>query len=202
LLSASIVAGDISGTVRIRNLSETGAMLEGASLPKAGRPLTLRRQELEMGAVVVWLNGSRCGVRFDGKISVEGWKSGTWVASSGAPDQSQVDSIQAAVRRGAEVLPIKTGDDRYDVVDVHAVGTHIAEELNYVARLLVDMGDQLSDEPTLVRKYPQILQNFDRVSQILGHLAAVVGASDQDAAVKAIGMEDLKGRLLRKRLFR
>lgn len=202
LLAATIVAGDISGAVRIRNLSETGAMLEGASLPKVGRPLTLRRQELEMGAVVVWAIGSRCGIRFDGKISVEGWKSGTWVASTGVPDQSQVDAIQAAVRRGVDVSPSDTSDEANGVGDAQVVGKYIAEELRYLARLLVDMGDQLSDDPTIIRKYPQIMQNFDRMSQILEHLGRVVEASDQSAAVRAIGMEDLKARLLRQRLFR
>lgn len=177
-------------------------MLEGASLPKVGRPLTLRRQELEMGAIVVWLDGSRCGVRFDGKVSVDGWTTGTWVAPSGARDQSKVDAIQSAVRLGAEVSPVEPDSDASDVADGNALAQHMAEELNYIARLLADMGNHLSEEPTLIRKYPQMLQNFDRASQILEHLAKVATASDPVAAAKAIGMEDLKGRLLRKRLFR
>jgi len=50
LLSGTIESRDIWSPVRIRNLSETGALLEGAVLPEVGEHLVLRRQDIQIGA--------------------------------------------------------------------------------------------------------------------------------------------------------
>lgn len=50
--------------VVIRNLSRTGAMLEGSNLPKANREAFLKRGEIDAMGVVVWSQGDRCGFQF------------------------------------------------------------------------------------------------------------------------------------------
>src|SRR5690606_32539453 len=54
MLAASISASTVSAPVRIRNLSEAGAMIDGPALPDAGSTLMLNRLELSVTAVVVW----------------------------------------------------------------------------------------------------------------------------------------------------
>ena len=100
LLTASIEAGALKAPVRIRNLSETGAMIDGAALPDIGTVLTLRRLEV-VRAVVVWSATGRCGIRFDGVAAVEDWVAGVRQARPAERSQARVDAIQAAVRRGA-----------------------------------------------------------------------------------------------------
>jgi hypothetical protein len=74
----------------------------------------------------------------------------------------------------------------------------LADELDYVRRMLDVMGEQLSaDRPTVIR-HGVTLQTLDIAGQILGHVAAVTRASDPDEAVSRIGMSELKARLLRR----
>jgi len=185
--------------VRIRNLSETGGLLEGAVLPKVGARLVLRRLHLEIGGTVIWSDNNRCGVKFEGTISVAGWRSGNWIAPAGGADQARVDNIQAAVRGG--VLPAVPAKNRpewiLEQVDAD-IDARVAEELTALRRLLADMGSQFSDEPLLVEQYPGTLQRFDLACQILGHLADLLKADDRSAAIDAIGMEELRQRLRRK----
>lgn len=187
--------------VRIRNLSGSGALLEGPAFPIVGEKLTLRRSDIEIGATVVWRAGSRCGVKFDGTTSVADWVSGKSSGGGPSPNQALVDNIQAAIRSGSPVTA--TGRSIADPEFVKSnLDGRLAEELALVIRLLENMGDKLTDEPIIVQRHPKTLQDFDLACQILGHLAAVLTAEDRCAAVDAIGMEDLRARLLRKPIFK
>lgn len=73
----------------------------------------------------------------------------------------------------------------------------LAEELEYVCRMIEAMGDTLSADPMVVRRHMTSLQTVDIAGQILGHVANVVRSSDPAGAVERIGMCDLKGRLRR-----
>lgn len=53
------------GGVAVRNLSCTGAMIEGEDMPHAGRDIILRAAGKELFGTVVWSDGRRCGVAFD-----------------------------------------------------------------------------------------------------------------------------------------
>lgn len=56
----------ISREVRVvlRNLSCTGAMLEGDDLPPSGRTVVLKRGPIDVMGQVVWTAGGRCGLEF------------------------------------------------------------------------------------------------------------------------------------------
>ena len=99
---------------------------------------------------------------------------------------------RASIRRDSPPPPhsaIPTEDD---------LELRLAEELDYARRLLDCMGDALSADTFIVRRHLAELQTVDIVGQMLGHIASVVRSSDRVAAVEAIGMTALKGRLLRK----
>ena len=201
LLSATIETASLKAPVRIRNLSEGGALLEGAVFPDVGGVLTLCRLEIAIDATVMWRAGSRCGIQFKGKAAVADWVSGTQSRSSHNIDQARVDSIQAAVRSGRPIPVSKGGSAPPPVVDTD-LDRRIAEEISYVKRLLEIVGDELTDAPIVVQRYSRSLQSFDLACQILGHLSTILTASNRDAAVQAVGMEDLRARLLRKPLFK
>lgn len=200
-LSATIEAGTLKTPVRIRNLSEGGAMLEGAAFPHVGEELLLRRLEIQMVATVVWHTGSRCGVQFRGRAAVSDWVSGSRSASSHDRDQARVDEIQAAVRAGQPLSTTPVPSTFAARVD-EGLDQRIAEELSYVKRLLENVGDELTDAPIVVQRYSRSLQSFDLACQILGHLSTILTASNRTAAVDAVGMDDLRARLQRKPLFR
>jgi hypothetical protein len=194
LLLAATVRTDFGGApVRIRNLSEGGAMVEGAALPAVGERLTLSRAQLAVGATVAWRTGDRCGVRFDRTVSVVQWAAGLKLPTG----QAEVDAMQAAVRSGAAPTPSPAPD----AVVREEVEQRIAEEIGLVARLIETMGDELADEPVVVHRHPGTLQNFDLAVQTLRHLGRILAAEDRAGAIATIGMDDLRARLSRQRNF-
>jgi len=195
LLSASIEAGGLKAPVRIRNLSEGGAMIDGTALPDVGTALVLRRLEIEIGATTVWRASGRCGMKFEGSVSVEEWVSGVRRLSFGT-GQARVDAIQAAIRSGA---PLPAESEEHDPpVELPPVESRIAEEISYARHLLDKVGDELTDDPVILQRYSHSLQGFDEACQILDHLAKILGAPDPDAAIDAVTMQELRARLLKK----
>jgi hypothetical protein len=200
-LSATIEAGALKTAVRIRNMSATGAMIDGAALPSVGADLTLRRLAVEIGATVVWRAQGRCGIQFDGAVSIEAWIAGKYQAErSDVRGQARVDAIQAAIRSGTP-LPKDTAIARQPPSKAVSLDRRIAEELLYVKRLLDAVGDDLTKDPIMLQRYSRTLQNFDAACQILDHLSTIVGADDPAEAAAAITMQELRARLVGKALF-
>lgn len=202
LLAATIEAGTCKTAVRIRNLSESGALLEGPAFPNVNEKLILRRLSYEVEATVVWRSHSRCGVRFDAGLSVADWSSGTWSGPANSRGQARVDTIQAAVRANIPAASPRIRADADPEELNENLDARFAEELEHVRRLLVKMGNELTEEPIMVQRHSAALQGFDLACQILGHLADVMTAQDRGAAVGAIGMDDLRARLRRKPVFK
>ena len=71
MLAATARCGTAILSVRIRNVSETGALIEGEGLPPVGEPIHLSRGDTEIDGVVAW-------------------------AADAAPDHEQ--AVQAALR--------------------------------------------------------------------------------------------------------
>ena len=76
------------------------------------------------------------------------------------------------------------------------------EELAFLRRLVETMGDELSNEPLIISRHMRTLQRFDVLAQALGHVAAILASDDRLATVEAIGMHDMRARLLRKAIFK
>lgn len=201
LLSGTIEAEGLKVPVRIRNLSESGAMLDGAALPRPGTRLVLRRNEIEVAAEVVWQNDGRCGIAFDkSAVTVDEWVSGKRVPISPFETQrgqARVDAIQGAVRSGV-ALPAEPEAPSAlpSPADLEA---RIVEELFYVRRLLESLGEALVEDPAVLAQHMEALQDLDRASQVLGHLGTVLNAKDRITAAQAIAMQDLRARLVRGR---
>jgi hypothetical protein len=117
--------------------------------------------------------------------------------------QERCDAIQAeyrsapprpSIRREAPPLPpaLVATDDQLML--------SLAEELEYVRRMIEIMGDTLCADPIVVGRHMTALQTVDIAGQILGHVAKVVRSSDPAGAVENIGMCDLKGRLKKQAL--
>ncbi|MCW2367899.1 hypothetical protein M2334_000098 [Sphingobium sp. B11D3D] len=189
LLSATIEAEGIAAPVRIRNLSEHGALLEGAALPPVGAGLVLRRLQLEMGATVIWVDKNRCGVRFEGTISVSGWREGNWIAAASQIGLPRADAPLPSSR------PAAAGTAPRASAPTAELDRRIAEELDVLRHLIEDLGTQLVETVDITSR-ATALQQFDLAAQTLGYLAEVLKAPDRAAAIDAIGMERLRQRLL------
>lgn len=91
--------------VRLLDLSRTGAMLEGPSLPVTGQDVVIKCGGTDAFGVVVWARPERCGIRFDEPIPQEDVErqrlSGEFSARSGiTPDQMQAAKAWATGQTG------------------------------------------------------------------------------------------------------
>lgn len=117
-------------------------------------------------------------------------------------EQRRVDALQAAVRAEAcrpsyqpAPPPPQALAQTCDVVELR-----LAEELDYARRLLEMLGDQLANDPIILHRHAQTMQGFDRIGQIIGHVATVFQAQDKWAAIDRIGMQEMRSRLTRRAL--
>jgi hypothetical protein len=65
LLIARLVTTWNERIVKLRDLSATGAMIEGHRVPPVGTDILLQRGSLEVFGTIVWTKGEQAGVEFD-----------------------------------------------------------------------------------------------------------------------------------------
>jgi hypothetical protein len=199
MLAATVESGGRVNAVRIRNLSETGALIEGSGLPGAGASMILKRGDLQVASTIAWASGERRGVRFDSPTPVQEWTGGKikLAEPGGLRDQKRVDAFQAEARTSTPPAPERV-QIASDPAGREQLDSRLADELAYVQRLLETVGDELIAEPLFVQRHAQTLQGIDLASQILTHVAAIIVAQNREEAIERIGMEDLRARLKRK----
>ncbi|HEU0100068.1 MAG TPA: PilZ domain-containing protein [Allosphingosinicella sp.] len=202
LLAATAEVDGRTLPVRIRNLSETGALIEGAGLPDAGMPLVVMRGDLQVAATVAWAVGGRRGVRFAGPTPVNEWTGGKPkpIDCTGLRDQRRVDAIQVEARTDAALGRALRAPPEAAAPPpaLPQLDQRLADELGYVQRLLEGLGDELIADLLLVQRHGRSLQSLDLVGQILGHVSTILRSDDKAAVVEKIGMEDLRARLKRR----
>lgn len=71
LLAASIESGGTVLTVKLRNLSAEGALIEGDQLPVEGSRILFRRNELAVPSRVAWVQGKHAGIAFAVPLKAE-----------------------------------------------------------------------------------------------------------------------------------
>lgn len=64
LLAASVEVDGVVVSVKLRNLSEEGALIEGEKLPPEGSVTFFERNDLRLKSRVVWVEGLYAGVAF------------------------------------------------------------------------------------------------------------------------------------------
>lgn len=113
--------------------------------------------------------------------------------------QQQADAAVAAAR-GAVRKPLFKPPPPQPAPSRDATDIRLAEELDYIRRMLDAMGDRLADDPIILQRHAQTMQGFDLIGQMLGHVAKVVGTADRKAAIELV-MPDMRARLQRRSLF-
>jgi len=71
LLAATVDVAGKPVSVKLRNLSEEGALIEGEHLPLEGSTTFFQRNELRLRSRVVWVHGRYAGVAFDYPLKSE-----------------------------------------------------------------------------------------------------------------------------------
>lgn len=170
-LSAVAHWAGTSAPVRLRDLSATGARLEGPVLPDLDKPILLSRGELRCEGLVVWREPGRCGVRFNDMLQVVAWIPG----SSSEPGQAKVDQMVARVR---------FEQSRRDVAPTHdPLSSRIAEEIVHTTRLLQGISEALAADPLVAASHRRHLKEMSVSVRVLAHIARILAAADADVPI-------------------
>jgi len=71
LLAATIEVCGAPLAVKLRNLSEEGALIEGAPLPAEGSATVFERKDMRLTGRIVWVEGNYAGIAFDTPLNRE-----------------------------------------------------------------------------------------------------------------------------------
>ena len=183
-LSAILCAGDRSYPIRIRNISKSGAKIEGDRLPHDG-DIEIRRADHLHKAEIVWANGKSRGIRFTRDIELA-----DWIPSLNNSGQQQVDQ-RIAQARAAPLAPVEAADDSLPI------DKRVAEEMTLASRRLGQTLDKLSEFTPLLARNATELQELEVLQQLLVGLARILEDEDPVAAAQKFGMDDVRRRLLR-----
>lgn len=161
---ATIYAGTGSAPVKVRNLSSSGALIEGPVLPHPGTQVRLSRGGLSITADIVWQKDGRAGLRFESVVSVADWLPHGRAISA----QQRVDEIvQQAKDTSNGMLP---------VASIDYPGSQIAKlsatDLTRLRLAIQSLAEDLAADPAAVERHGSKLQTLDIAAQALGRLAS------------------------------
>ena len=166
-VAAMLYGGDGSVTVRIRNMSQGGALIECSQAPPEGAPVRLTRGSLSADGHVAWARDNRAGIAFGGAVAVADWLP----RGNKATAQQRVDAMIHACRTGAAAP-----------TDAPA-GPGVADEIR---KQLLEFGDalnlaaaELAADPAVAANHPLALQTLDVTTQRLEKVAAALAGRDQ-----------------------
>lgn len=173
MLAASLEFDGERHPVFVRNLSVTGAMIEGRLLPLSGDRVILYRDDHRVPATVIWSSGNRCGLSFSAQVTLDAMIKRSKAATATTPHQARIDAIQRALR---DNRPMPSFDQTESLIGAAAVGKRLADEIGYAQRLVETVNDTLSGDAYVLSRYAVILQQIDEAEQLLRKLALGLSA--------------------------
>lgn len=157
MLAAVVECAGERWDVFLRNVSTSGAMMEGRRLPSTGDEIRLVRGDIRIGARVVWRQERRCGVHFHGRVAVAEMMRRVVSANH----QARIDQLQQSLRAGL-VVP--------EPAERRAVQRDAAADFGYACRLVETLGDDLTADAYILSRYGTSLQKLDELMQLLKRL--------------------------------
>lgn len=155
-VAAALYTDRGSAPVRIRNMSQYGALIEAPAVPEPGTAVVLKRGSLEVAGEIAWKAGQKAGIALATSVNVADWMS----RKAGA-HQERVDEI---------VSNLKSGKPSDPVADVAGKSSDALAELEALRADLARLAAGLAADAILVATHPEIqmvdiaLQRVDRIT--------------------------------------
>ena len=175
-LGAVVRGPGLSVPVKVRNMSVTGALIEGAAMPESGAQVELIRGSLVVPATVAWSAEQRCGLRFSSLVCVR-----EWLAPQTASAQQRIDDAVRLLKLGALPMPQRP-DAQAELSAGAPQSLQFGEDLRRVSRLIENLGQELANDTNILMQHGEKLQNLDIALQMVAVVAdALSGSLDADA---------------------
>lgn len=159
-VAATLYADAGSTPITIRNMSQSGALIEAAVLPDVGERIRLSRGQLRANGWIAWRVERRAGVRLASAVHVP-----DWMSRQVSADQERVDALLSMVRNDGPTAP--------------AIAARTTGQLSMEAELLqlrVELGEleaALLQDVVVIATHPELqtldisVQRIDRVLKAL-----------------------------------
>lgn len=157
---ATVYAATGSMPVKVRNLSSTGARIEGPVLPPEDAQICLRRGDLEVSGKIIWCREGNAGVRFDSKVKVADWLPR---GRASAPQQ-RIDRVVHEARQSSAVASPSVVAHLPDSIPTEL-------ELLRLRQAIEMLADDLANDPVVLERYGHKLQVLDMAASALRKLA-------------------------------
>ena len=182
-LAASLYCDGSCSTVKVRNMSASGALIECGTVPHSGSLVQLVRGELIAHGLVTWSAEGQCGIRFSGTVNVQQWR-----ATPTNSEQQRVDDVVRLVKAGAIPLPLPPLSEAVSAGSTPEAGEHLAGDLRRVAQLIEQMGSELAGDSSVVDRHARPLQSLDIAAQVLAAVEAILAGERDVDATKLAGL--------------
>lgn len=159
--------------VFVRNLSASGAQVDGKYLPLEGESVVLHRDDHRIPAIVAWTTRNRCGLSFGAHVRVDALIKRGKPGEASTQHQGRVDAIQRALR---ENRAVPSFDETEALVGAAAVGKRLSDEVGYAHRLVDGVNEALSNDAYILARYAVVLQQLDEAEQLLRKLNGQLSA--------------------------
>ena len=161
-LAATLNMAVGSVAVRVRNISERGALIDGPKLPAEGAAVALRRGSLIAHGEIAWHTADQCGIRFLADIDVE-----SWTRRVGHAGQRDVDQMVALVQRPAAAAAATGVSPAFPDPQATPVLTPREDSLAQISADLAEACERLAVRPDLVKICAEELLELDAIAQRL-----------------------------------
>ena len=161
-VAATLYGGGGASPVRIRNMSASGVLVEGAGLPQRLAAVTLKRGSLQITGEVAWKADQKAGIAFSTTVDV-----GAWMSRQPSSDQARIDAIVSDFKTGSGAH--SGGQAAEPLPGCNSLETELLQLRADIARL----GNSLVNDPALVAAHPEVqmldisLQRVDRMIERL-----------------------------------
>lgn len=171
--------------VKIRNISPTGALVEGPVIPAVGTPVQLVRGGLIANGLVAWAVEGRCGLKFSSCVDVQQWR-----ATPVNSEQKRVDEVVRLVKAGAVPLPIPPIVRMGSPGDLEDMAAELAGDLGRASELLNHLGGTLAADCDVVTRHGTALQKLDIAVQVIAAVEAIIAGRSDTASdgAKLLGL--------------
>jgi hypothetical protein len=147
--------------VRVRNLSQNGALVEASVLPEAGTSVLLKRGSLCVEAQVVWVDQQRAGLRLAKPVTVS-----EWLPYGPRASRQQLADELVHQRRSTKTQPSAAAASPPQ-------NSSGGAELTELAKMLKRAVEELALDHSTTTRHPLALQIIDGVIEALTRSAAV-----------------------------
>lgn len=159
-LNATMVADGRSTHVRVRNISQQGALVDGSPLPPEGSKVELKRGSLSTIGEIAWRTEAQCGIRFAVPVDVP-----SWVRRVGQPGQERVDQL----------IDLARGNTIPDPAQIPT--EPVQDRLENISADLTRICEHLGDVPAIVEQSEALLK-LDAIAQRLANLVKSRGGGE------------------------